>query len=612
MRHGFIHLLTCLGLTLALCFTVFQPFVALAADDNSEVETLLARGEFAAALAIADDADSTSQRDKVLGKVASAQRSAGLIGQSLLTLRMIDNDVLRNRVLNQQNKSISPLPFSIDNSHPHQSETDGNNSENTFSPETNARHGAGGGAAMADFDPLIELIQNTIDPQSWLDTNGGPGTINEFRSGVTVDAGGTLRKAEFSAGNDLLKNLRDESARKAENQNVFRESDLRKISLNRLEKECQLLAAGGKNPTESMERLAGLYEIKYLLLYPETGDVVIAGPAGNWKTDVEGTAVNVTTGKPVFRLDDFVVCLRNAVKLDGKFGCSIDPRQTNLQATQEFIATSPLKGKRWRDGLRTALGLQDITVDGIDPQSVVARVIVEADYRMKLVGMDLEKGVPGVESFLSRVELDKDGNVPPQDVMRLEFVLNYENVSVTDTKDAYQLHGQGVKVISEQELLDARGKRIQTGKSTGPADEFARGFTKHFNAMAAKYPIYRQLKNIFDLAMVTNLIKSHQLAKKCSWSMAYFVPTDRSYLSYENHRGPIPKEVSTVMNYREIDVRQGGRRVKTHLVVGVSGGVTVDAGSVLSSNDLIKTDTYGKLRLDRKTAKPPSENWWWD
>mgnify|MGYP003336062702 FL=1 len=63
-------------------------------------------------------------------------------------------------------------------------------------------------------------------------------------------------------------------------------------------------------------------------------------------------------------------------------------------------------------------------MDGIDPRSIVARVIVEADYRMKLVGMDLEKGVPGVESFLSRVQLDRNGNVPPTDVMRLEFVLD--------------------------------------------------------------------------------------------------------------------------------------------------------------------------------------------
>ena len=46
------------------------------------------------------------------------------------------------------------------------------------------------------------------------------------------------------------------------------------------------------------------------------------------------------------------------------------------------------------------MGKQDITVEGLDPQTRAARVIVEADYRMKLVGMGLEEGVLGVTSYL--------------------------------------------------------------------------------------------------------------------------------------------------------------------------------------------------------------------
>ena len=300
------------------------------------------------------------------------------------------------------------------------------------------------------------------------------------------------------------------------------------------------------------------------------------------------------------------------MKHGGSFGCSIDPRQANLQATQEFISTSKLKGKKWREGLRNALGLQDITVDNIDPESVVARVIVEADYRMKLVGMDLEKGVPGVESFLSRVKLDKNGRVPPTDVMRLEFVLDYDNVSVTDDKDAYQLHGRGVKVVSEKELLNQKGQRIHTGKSEGPAADFARGFSKNFNSMAQRYPIYAQLKNVFDLAMIANLIRHQEIDKTCKWNMTFFGPAKEGQLTYATRKGNIPREVKTVMNYRELDERRNGRKVRTHLIVGISGGVSVDAGKLLQSKDAIIKDTYGKLRLDRKSAKPTGENWWWD
>ena len=70
----------------------------------------------------------------------------------------------------------------------------------------NQMPGAGGGAALADFDPLIDLIQNTIDPQSWLDTNGGPGTIEEFRANLSLVISQTLENHERIQ--DLLESLR--------------------------------------------------------------------------------------------------------------------------------------------------------------------------------------------------------------------------------------------------------------------------------------------------------------------------------------------------------------------------------------------------------------------
>ena len=36
-------------------------------------------------------------------------------------------------------------------------------------------------------------------------------------------------------------------------------------------------------------------------------------------------------------------------------------------------------------------------------------MIVEADYRMKLVGMGLEEGTLGVTSYLDSIEVAKDG-----------------------------------------------------------------------------------------------------------------------------------------------------------------------------------------------------------
>ena len=45
-----------------------------------------------------------------------------------------------------------------------------------------------------------------------------------------------------------------------------------------------------------MQMLAGLQRIQYVLVYPDTGDIVLAGPAGDWRRGAEGRVVSTDTG----------------------------------------------------------------------------------------------------------------------------------------------------------------------------------------------------------------------------------------------------------------------------------------------------------------------------
>lgn len=124
--------------------------------------------------------------------------------------------------------------------------------------------------------------------------------------------------------------------------------------------------------------------------------MVIAGPAGDWTTDPEGKLVSVAGGKPVLRLDDLVVVLRNATSrrafwlLDqsakGILGCRAGGQQC-LGGIRGGVP--PGKEAAFVSELQQAMGRQDIVVYGIDPPHAAARTLVEADYRMKLVGMGL-------------------------------------------------------------------------------------------------------------------------------------------------------------------------------------------------------------------------------
>jgi hypothetical protein len=385
-------------------------------------------------------------------------------------------------------------------------------------------------------------------------------------------------------------------------------SPLRMISLTRLEKQIEMNAALGQGMDDAMKYLAGLRRIEYVFVYPETGDLVVAGPAGDWTTGVENRVVSSDTGEPIVRLDDLVVIFRHMMaSRDAHFGCMINPRQESLKKALDFLTEAskhPLHDgdaarKAYAAQFRAAVGKQDIEIfGGLDPQTRAARTMVEADYRMKLVGMGLEEGVPGVKTYMSLIKS------PPKELSTLRwwFTLNYDSIQTSQDHLAFNIRGQGVKVESENEHLTAQGERVHTGDSEPLNRQFTESFTKHFDELCAKYPIYAELRNICDLALAASLIREEGLADKLNWHLAYFGDPQ----AFAVERCAAPKEVDSVVNYRVID--------RAHFVAQVSGGVEVKT-SELVSRKAIQVESYPQLQGKRpnSAAKPQSaDRWWWD
>lgn len=248
------------------------------------------------------------------------------------------------------------------------------------------------------------------------------------------------------------------------------------------------------------------------------------------------------------------------------------------------------------------MGRQTISVEGIDPRTRVARVLVEADYRMKLVGMGLEPGTVDVPSYLDLIRVKPGQAPPPLDVLRWWFTLKYDAVRATPDRDAFELRGQGVQVLSENELLTQLGQRVHTGQSNATNQEFANRFTQHFPALAAKYPIYADLQNVFDLALVAALVRQQGLADRVDWHLTCFGDPQE----YRVALGPPPESVESVINHRRV----GGK----HLVVGVSGGVRAEPWRYVQPAS-IQVDSQGRLateRLSWASGELPLDAWWWD
>lgn len=569
---------------------------------SERITAHLACGEFSKALEIAETL-SADQADKQFVRIAVAQVRGGAAKSAMSSLDRISNDKIRFRALFQQGlgtHGFGPVnPGGAD----------------IVSGDGSNNGGAAGGVTEADFQPLINLIKTTVDPDGWDDTNGD-GIVQAYPAGVYVDSSGTLHRLKIDPRRNLTR-LGVNSSRDTGNRSVDRPAKLRKISLNRLEKQAQLLAAQGLPPTEQMQHLAGIYEIEFLMFLPESNDVVIAGPAGPWQMDVDGHAINTETGKPVLQLDDLIVCLRNAQRApfgnNGKFGCSITPRKKNLSETREFLSTSKLKGQAWRESLRETLGLQDIEVFGVDPATHAGRVLVEADYRMKLVAMGLEESIPEIPSYLSRLNVGTDGQVDSMDVVRWWFTMNYDEIIADENHEVFTFVGTGVKVLSENEFINEQGDRIHTGQSDAPTAGFARDFTRHFEKIADEYPVYRRLKNLFDLAIVSALIRGNALASKADWHLTYF-GNDPEYADYvyQPVTAAVPSQVDSVLNHRVITRREKSVTTR-YTLVGVSGGITFDSIEVLRSRGRVEAEParFNEIVADSHVSDE-SKVWWWD
>jgi hypothetical protein len=539
----------------------------------AKIQSFLDAGEFGAALTAAREAPA-AQRDALLAQIASAQTQAGATSASLRSIAEIQNDRYRtDSISNMKNQPV----------------------------------GRAGTGVNADFDSLIDMITTTVKPDIW-EQGGGAATIKPFQSGVLVDGQGTLRLAAKQDSTSQLDKLRAASTTRVNQESARKASPFRMVSLPRLEKYVQLCLAAGNQPTEDMLVLAGLRRISHVFVYPESGDIVLAGPAGDWTVNSENRAVSVETGEPVLLLDDVVAVLRQIMqKPDAQFGCLIVPRQQGLANLQQFMKETgkrtlmPGQRAEWLATLRSRLGKQDIEVFGIDARTHAARVMVEADYRMKLVGMGLEAGVPGVKSYLASIS-SASQNAQSMSVLRWWFEMNYDAVVASKDGLAFEFRGQGVKVVSENEHLTPKGERVHTGESEELNRQFAASFTEHFAALAAKYPVYAELRNIFDIALMASLLRTENFTDKVGWHLTCFGNPN----SYQVAIGPAPKEVDSVVNARAVN--------DSLVVAGVSGGVTANPMPLVSKTS-IKVEDYQSVGSQRETVAPKDlalEAWWWD
>jgi hypothetical protein len=420
--------------------------------------------------------------------------------------------------------------------------------------------------------------------------------VQQAIGGVWMDTDGVLRNVDLSYRPELralrLKALTELPG------NMNQHTELRMVSLSRLQDAIAAYQKSGTPLPDEIRYLAGLQRVHYVFVVPELHDIVLAGPAEGWTINNVGDVVGRFNGQPVLQLDDLLVALRSAdAARNGGISCSINPRADGVKAFQNFASTL-----RAGDDLQATmreieqlLGPQQISVTGVPDSSRFAHVLVAADYQMKRLGMGFDPSpVHGLRSYLDMV---KTGSRPTNMMPRWWMAANYEPLAKDPDGLAWELRGQGVQCMAEEDYISASGQAHATGKANPVARKWADQMTAKFNDLSDHLAIFRELRNCMDLAVVASLMERENMADKADCRLSLLMDARQLPVAEYN----VPKQVDTKASFV--------KRSRDY-IISASGGVQFQPWAIIQN---AKDDVRpAAARSDAVATAKKSTSWWWN
>jgi len=424
---------------------------------------------------------------------------------------------------------------------------------------------------------------------------GGMGFGMGAVGGISIDADGIVRNLDPRAVESLAKERRQVLASGTADRGAA--TKLRKVSLAKIVAAVQAAKAGRPLPPDVLF-LGGLERITHVFVDTEAHDIILAGPADSLAVDAAGNVVAATSGRPLLQLEDLVVAMRaiDAARAGG-IKCSIDPTAEGVARLQALLRTQKTIGQNpdaTLVAMQNAVGPQQATVGGVPGDSRFARVLVAADYRLKRVGMGLEQsGIPELPSYLSMVP---PGSTSASTLPRFWLEADYEPISRDPDELAWRINGRRMKCLTENDIVDAAGGRTAKAAPDTTAKKWCDLMTTNYDRLAGKQPIFGELVNCVDLAVVAALVHGRQLAGRAGLDLAPLLDAKALPLpSYD-----VPASVPTVAH----GLKKGSR-----WVVSASGGVLFQpwsfAANTSDSADMAEVRTVA-------LAARPADGWWWD
>jgi hypothetical protein len=298
---------------------------------------------------------------------------------------------------------------------------------------------------------------------------------------------------------------------------------------------------------------------------------------------------------------DLVVALRvyaPSTEAVGSIAVSIEPTQEGIKRMNQY--NEQFKGRANQinpavlAGMKQSLGYQNVIIKGVPRETNFARVLVEADYRMKLIGLGLENTIIPFTPWIVRTQAGANANA----LQRWYFEADYSSVVTNEDRSALQLKGQGAKLTSEKEYLAKNGTRSR-GAGAGDAASvgFAKEFTQKFEALGEVMPVFSQMRNLFDMSIVAAFMQQNDFYGKANWDLGVFADEEKLTTKVNNGISQVEPAVNAMWK---------------------EGTLITPIGGVHISSRKLASDPQVDSKLDESSEKlsAPGDlaqsQWWWD
>lgn len=416
--------------------------------------------------------------------------------------------------------------------------------------------------------------------------------------GVVIDASGIVRTATIQERQELANLVRQDL--EPLQGDLQEAAAMRMLSLKGLQQAILESHKSGASVPDEVEFLAGLQRIEYVFVDADQQDIIIAGPAEPWKLQADGFVVGTVTGGATMRLADLVVALQS-VEMARQAGitCSIEPTDEGRLRLQQFLRRIKLRPGQspvvFEASMREAFGPQMIHLNGIPTNTRFARTLVAADFEMKRVAMGLtESPVPGLPSYL---QMTRNSQQSRNQNPRWWMACDYDALSRSEDGLAWKLSGQGVKTLTEQDIVAEDGSVQGSGSVDKMAETWANKMTQSFAQLSKEMPVFSDLQNVMDMTVVATLIVQESLAERANLDLTVLAGNHDAVqlASYD-----VPKAVEPQCSF--IRGRNGW-------VVTASGGVDINGFQVVENQ--VVDPSVSQIRSTALAAETRNR-WWWN